>query len=131
MPFPHYSQERWQNIQTIASTLNPSERTFRRGRQSLLKIPWHANTLSFCRSTKQSSKHALFPLCLTDNIFLRTTFKKVLEYTQQPPKQRDTRQRWATAQQHAFDNVNQLREMLAAFESLHEIKEWWTPDSAQ
>ncbi len=55
----------------------------------------------------------------------------MLEYTQQPPKQRDTRQRWATAQQHAFDNVNQLREMLAAFESLHEIEERWTPDSAQ
>ena len=65
------------------------------------------------------------------NISLRATFQKVLEHTQKPPKQRDAHQRLAMAQQHTFDNMNQLREMLAAFESLHKIEERWTPDSAQ
>jgi hypothetical protein len=46
-------------------------------------------------------------------------------------KQSADRQRLAAAHKNAFDNVNQLRRMIVAFEQLHNIEEHWMPDSSQ
>jgi hypothetical protein len=55
----------------------------------------------------------------------------VLELGQRPSKQLDVRNHLAAAQRNAFDNLNQLREMLGAFEQVHNIPEHWTPNTEQ
>jgi hypothetical protein len=77
--------------------------------------------------TAQYVQYYVMP-SICSKLFSRKTFHSVLQYSQKPLKQSTDHHRLATAQKNAFDNVDQLHIMVDAFEQLHKIEEWWTPD---
>lgn len=59
----------------------------------------------------------------------RKQFEKINAVATDAARTAELRGRITMAKLNAFESVTQIREMVAAFELLHTITEWWTPES--